>query len=93
MKEARMAELEFKVQIQQFYIEKNLNVNCRVNTDTGEITWPEEIPETTPEVPEAKKQACAQVTEESVIVKKPRRAKKGEAQEIIDAEFIEEKAE
>ena len=45
IKDARMAELEFKVQIQQLYLEKGLDSNCRVDISTGVVTWPEEIPE------------------------------------------------
>jgi len=40
IKDARMAELEFKVQIQQLYLEKGLNSNCRVDINTGVVTWP-----------------------------------------------------
>ena len=42
MKEARLAELEFKVQIQQLYLEKGLDSNCRVDITTGAVTWPPE---------------------------------------------------
>lgn len=42
IKDARMAELEFKVQIQQLYLEKGLDSNCRVDINTGAVTWPEE---------------------------------------------------
>lgn len=45
MKDARLAELEFKVQIQQLYLEKQLDQNCRVDINTGVVTWPEENPE------------------------------------------------
>lgn len=41
MKDARLAELEFKVQIQQLYLEKQLDQNCRVDITTGAVTWPE----------------------------------------------------
>lgn len=41
IKDARMAELEFKVQIQQLYLEKGLDSNCRVDIGTGVVTWPE----------------------------------------------------
>lgn len=41
IKDARMAELEFKVQIQQLYLEKGLDANCRVDINTGVVTWPE----------------------------------------------------
>lgn len=42
MKDARLAELEFKVQIQQLYLEKQLDQNCRVDITTGIVTWPDE---------------------------------------------------
>jgi hypothetical protein len=42
IKDARLAELEFKVQIQQLYLEKGLDANCRVDIGTGQVTWPEE---------------------------------------------------
>lgn len=42
IKDARMAELEFKVQIQQLYLEKSLDQNCRVDINTGVVTWPED---------------------------------------------------
>jgi hypothetical protein len=41
IKDARMAELEFKVQIQQLYLEKGLDSNCRVDINTGAVTWPD----------------------------------------------------
>ncbi len=41
IKDARMAELEFKVLIQQLYLEKGLDSNCRVDINTGVVTWPE----------------------------------------------------
>jgi hypothetical protein len=44
MKNARLAELEFKVQIQQLYLEKGLDANCRVDITTGAVTWPEDLP-------------------------------------------------
>ncbi len=45
IKNGRLAELEFKVQIQQLYLEKGLDANCRVDITTGAVTWPEDIVE------------------------------------------------
>jgi len=42
LKDARLAELEFKVQIQQMYLAKGLDPNCKVDISTGTITWPDE---------------------------------------------------
>lgn len=42
IKDARIAEMEFKVTIQQLYLEKGLAPNCRVDLGTGVVTWPEE---------------------------------------------------
>ncbi|MCK9567825.1 hypothetical protein M0R72_02595 [Candidatus Pacearchaeota archaeon] len=42
LKDARLAELEFKVQIQQLYLAKNLDANCRVDISNGVIAWPDE---------------------------------------------------
>jgi hypothetical protein len=41
LKDARLAELEFKVQIQQLYLVKGLDPNCRVDITSGSITWPD----------------------------------------------------
>jgi hypothetical protein len=57
MKEARLAELEFKVQIQQLYLEKGLDSNCRVDITTGVVTWPEEQAEAKEEAPKKKRTA------------------------------------
>lgn len=43
LKDARLAELEFKVQIQQLYLNKGLDANCRVDISNGAISWPDEI--------------------------------------------------
>jgi hypothetical protein len=86
MKDARLAELEFKVEIQQLYIAKGLDMNCRVDVSTGAVSWPEEKPEAkveTPETPTPKKVAYFQGTEEP---KKP--ARRGKREEVIDAEFV-----
>lgn len=42
LKDARLAELEFKVQVQQLYLAKGLDANCRVDISTGAIAWPDE---------------------------------------------------
>ena len=42
LKDARLAELEFKVQTQQMFLEKGLDPNCRVDISNGTIAWPEE---------------------------------------------------
>lgn len=54
LKEARLAELEFKVNIQQLYLMKKLDANCRVDISNGSVTWPDEAvgepePEPAPE--------------------------------------------
>jgi hypothetical protein len=40
LKDARLSELEFKVQIQQLYLAKGLAQNCRVDVSTGTVEWP-----------------------------------------------------
>ena len=49
LKDARVAELEFKVQIQQLYLVNGLDAICRVDISTGKVEWPNElaVPETT----------------------------------------------
>ncbi len=65
IKDARMAELEFKVLIQQLYLEKGLDSNCRVDIGTGFVTWPEvevqeaPVEEVKSEVKPARKKAAA----------------------------------
>jgi hypothetical protein len=44
LKDARLAELEFKVQIQQLYLAKNLDANCKVDISNGVVAWPDENP-------------------------------------------------
>lgn len=68
LKDARLAELEFKVQIQQLYLNNNLDANCRVDISTGEVAWPEEAPATTSDTEE--------VVEEAVEPTKKKRVKK-----------------
>jgi hypothetical protein len=42
VKDARIAELEYKLQLQQFFLERGLDPRCNVDINTGVITWPEE---------------------------------------------------
>lgn len=65
IKDARMAELEFKVQIQQMYLEKGLDANCRVDINTGVVTWPEV------KVEDAEKAVVEEVSEEKPKSKSP----------------------
>jgi len=44
LKDARLAELEFKVQIQQLYLAKGLDANCKVDISNGAVAWPDEAP-------------------------------------------------
>ena len=37
LKDARLADLEFKVQIQQLYLSNGLDVNCRVDLFSGVV--------------------------------------------------------
>jgi hypothetical protein len=46
LKDAKLAELEFKVQIQQLYLAKGLDTNCKVDISNGSIAWPDEIQNT-----------------------------------------------
>lgn len=57
LKDARMAELEFKVNIQQLYLMKKLDANCRVDISTGSVAWPDEAgePEQNPAPEQLKK--------------------------------------
>jgi hypothetical protein len=43
IKDAKMAELEFKVQIQQLYLAKGLDPNCRVDIANGTVAWPDQL--------------------------------------------------
>jgi hypothetical protein len=43
LKDARLSELEFKVQIQQLYLVKGLDPNCRVDVSTGSVAWPDAV--------------------------------------------------
>ncbi len=49
LKEAKIAELEFKVNIQQLYLMNKLDPNCRVDTSTGSVTWPDDEEQLQPE--------------------------------------------
>jgi hypothetical protein len=42
VKDARIAELEYKLQLQQFFLERGLDPRCNVDISTGVISWPEE---------------------------------------------------
>jgi len=42
IKDAKIAELEFKNTIQQVYIEKGLDPKCNIDLSTGGVTWPED---------------------------------------------------
>jgi hypothetical protein len=67
IKDARLAEMEFKITIQQLYLEKGLAPNCRVDLGTGVVTWPEEEVEepTVAEKPRKKRSAKKNVETES----------------------------
>jgi hypothetical protein len=43
LKDARLAELEFKVQIQQLYLVNGLDPNCRLDIANGAVVWPDTI--------------------------------------------------
>lgn len=75
IKDARMAELEFKVMIQQLYLEKGLDSNCRVDINTGVVTWPD--------VP-------AEVVEEPVAEIKPTRKKYTKKKSLTPVEDVED---
>jgi ribosomal protein L3 len=45
LKDARLAELEFKVQIQQLYLVNGLDPNCRLDIANGAVVWPDTIAE------------------------------------------------
>lgn len=42
IKNARTAELEYQVRIQKLYIDHGLTRDCKVDINTGAITWPED---------------------------------------------------
>ena len=73
LKDARLAELEFKVQIQQLYLAKGLNPGCRVDISTGDVAWPDAVEDAGDEQPadkpekkkRAKKAAVVDVEAES----------------------------
>jgi len=44
LKDARLAELEFKVLVQQLYLNKSLDANCKVDISSGTVTWPDTSP-------------------------------------------------
>lgn len=49
VKDARVLELEYKVQLQQLFLENGLDPKCNVDITTGVVTWPEEDEEVTAE--------------------------------------------
>jgi hypothetical protein len=55
---ARIAELEFRVTVQEVFLANGLDPNCRVDQTTGNITWPApaEVVETTAAAIEEKKE-------------------------------------
>jgi hypothetical protein len=62
LKDAKLAEYEFKISSQQLYLTNGLEPNCQVNLLDGSVKWPE--PEVTEEVVEKKKRGRkAAVTE------------------------------
>jgi hypothetical protein len=71
MKDARLAEMEFKVQIQQLYLEKGLHPDCRVDITNGNVTWPEQKPEV---VESPKKRTSKKKDSESVPTARERLA-------------------
>lgn len=42
IKDARLAELEYKVQIQQLFLDKRLSPKCNIDMNTGKVSWPAE---------------------------------------------------
>jgi hypothetical protein len=42
IKDAKIAELEYKIQLQQLFLEKGLDARCNVDVSTGVVTWPED---------------------------------------------------
>ena len=42
LKEAKVAELEYRVAVQDLYLSKGLPSNCRVDVGTGDVTYPED---------------------------------------------------
>lgn len=57
LKDARIAELEFKNTIQQVFLENGLDSTCNVNLDTGNVIWKDE--ETSSEI-ETQKETAAE---------------------------------
>lgn len=48
--QAKILELEYRVLVQQIFLANNLKADCRVDQDTGIVTWPSETvqPDTIP---------------------------------------------
>lgn len=65
MKEARVAELEFRVQVQQLYLEKGLNPTCKVDLATGIVSWAEDVTPAVEEVVPAPLEAAPVAEEET----------------------------
>jgi hypothetical protein len=42
--EARASELEYKVLTQQLYLVKGLNIECKIDITSGDVTWPGDEP-------------------------------------------------
>lgn len=82
LKDAKLAELEFKVQIQQLYLSKGLDQNCRVDISTGMVSWPDQAQQTpAPEVedpPKKKRGRKPAVQVEEVVDDTPAEPTEGE---------------
>ena len=64
VKDARMAELEFRVAVNSVYLENGLHKNCKIELSTGQVSWPEAKKEVvTAEVPTVEQET---VVEEEV---------------------------
>jgi hypothetical protein len=73
LKDARLSELEFKVQIQQLYLVKGLDPNCRVDVSTGSVAWPEAVEDAGDEKgPEARKTESKKRSKKAVVVEDPK---------------------
>src|SRR5271157_1369150 len=58
--QARLADLEFRVEIQQVYLNNGLSAQCVLNIHTGKVKWPEpEVTEVAPVVTETPKKVRA----------------------------------
>jgi len=73
-KDARVAELEYKVKVQELYISKGLDANCRIDMNTGTVTWPEDlaeaaVPETAAKEDEKPKRQTKKKTTKKAVAK------------------------